>query len=146
MKKLKNVFRFLTPIMVIIFLITPIFALAQGDQGGAGGGGDQGGAGGGTGGGSSSIKFDIPNPFKQDTIEALIRTIINDILIPIGGVIATVMIIYAGFKYVTAGGNDTKIKEAHDALKWAVIGAAILLGAWVISEAIGATINQLKGS
>jgi hypothetical protein len=69
---------------------------------------------------------------------------VNNILIPIGGVVAVLMIMYAGFLYVTAGGNEAKIKTAHQALTWAVIGAAILLGAWVISQAIQGTINQLK--
>ncbi|MBN2094022.1 MAG: hypothetical protein JW740_01475 [Candidatus Zambryskibacteria bacterium] len=86
----------------------------------------------------------IKNPFKENSIEGLIKVIVNDILMPIGGVIAVVMIIFAGFLYVTARGNENQIKKAHQALTWAVIGAAILLGAWVISEAIQATINSLK--
>ncbi len=93
----------------------------------------------------------IGNPFKctpgtDCILSGLISAIINKILLPIGGLVAAVMIIYAGFLYVTAGGNETQIKKAHDALLYAVIGAAILLGAWVISEAIRATINQLGGS
>ena len=86
----------------------------------------------------------IINPFKQDTIKGLIETIVNDILIPIGAVIAVMMIMYAGFMYVTAKGDPGQIKKAHDALLWAVIGAAILLGAWVIEKAISTTIDQLK--
>jgi len=91
-----------------------------------------------------SMNIKIENPFKKDTIKGLIETIVNDILIPIGGVVAVLMIMWAGFLYVTARGDPGQIKKAHDALLWAVIGAAILLGAWVISKAIGATIDQLK--
>ena len=40
--------------------------------------------------------------------------------------------------------NTLTIKKAHDALLYAVIGAAILLGAWIISEAIQGTINSLR--
>jgi hypothetical protein len=93
----------------------------------------------------SSAAVELVNPFKGDSIQDLLKTIVNDILIPVGGVVAVIMIIYAGFLYVTARGNDTKITEAKNALTWAVIGAAILLGAWVISEAISATVTQLKG-
>ena len=124
---------FLTSLLMMIF-IAPLFVLAE--EGCTGGGGE------GCGGGSGPIE--IVNPFKKDSIKGLIETIVNDILMPIGGVIAVMMIMYAGFKYVTAGGDATKIKEAHEALKYAVIGAAILLGAWVISTAIGKTIDQLK--
>jgi hypothetical protein len=84
-------------------------------------------------------------PFKSTSIVELIRTIINEILLPIGGVVAVLMVMYAGFQYVTAQGNPGKIKDASNALRWAVIGAAILLGAWVIANAIKATIDQLKG-
>lgn len=91
-----------------------------------------------------SMNIKIDNPFNQNSIESFIRTIINNILMPIGGVLAVMMIIYAGFKYVTARGNTTKIGEAHRALLWAVVGAAILLGAWVISTAIQGTINELR--
>lgn len=90
----------------------------------------------------------IVNPFNCSgngcTISGLIEAIVNNILIPIGGVVAVMMIMYAGFLYVTAGGNPAQISKAHQALLWAVIGAAILLGAWVISQAIQGTINQLK--
>ena len=65
-------------------------------------------------------------------------------ILPIGGVIAVLMIMYAGFLFVTAGGEPAKITKAKDALLYAAIGAAILLGAWVISEAIGGTIKELK--
>lgn len=95
---------------------------------------------------TAPIKIDIKinNPFKQNTIEGLINTIIKDILIPIGAVVAVLMIMYAGYLYVTARGDSKQIGDAHEALKWAVIGAAILLGARIISEAIGRTIEQLR--
>lgn len=93
------------------------------------------------------VKFNIKisNPFSGgNDLYAFIKTVIKEILMPIGGVIAVLMIMYAGFLYVTAGGNETKIKKAHEALLYSAIGAAILLGAWVIAEAIGGTIKQLQ--
>lgn len=92
----------------------------------------------------SSNTIVIVNPFKGNDIKTFIETIIKEILLPIGAVVAVLMIMWAGFLYVTAGGDPGRIKKAHDALLWAVIGAAILLGAWVISEAIQGTINALK--
>lgn len=101
-----------------------------------------------TGNPSSSSVIPIPNPFKcpnnNCSITAFIKTIINSILLPIGGVVAVLMIMYAGFLYVTARGNTSQIEKAHQALLYAVIGAAVLLGALVISEAIEGTIDQLK--
>lgn len=119
-----------------MILATPLFAFSAIED--CAGGSGEGCAGG------TSFNIKIVNPFKKDTIEGLIKTIVDDILMPIGGVVAVMMIMYAGFLYVTARGNESKISEAHKALTWAVIGAAILLGAWVISTAIGTTIDQLR--
>ncbi len=90
-------------------------------------------------------KIEFANPFKgASDLSTLVEKIIKDVLFPIGGVIAVVMIMYAGFTYVTAGGDMSKIKTATDMLLYTSIGAAILLGAWVIVQAIDTTIKQLK--
>lgn len=89
----------------------------------------------------------IENPFNcgpNCTLPDFIKKVLNDIVLPIGGVISVLMIVYSGFLFVTAQGNESKITKAKDALLYACIGAAILLGAIVISQAIGGTINQLK--
>lgn len=105
--------------------------------------------------GGSGKVINIENPFKcpsgsgannKCTIPDFIEVIIRKILMPIGGVVAVLMVMWAGFLYVTAGGNETQIKKAHDALLSAVIGAAILLGAWAIASAIQATINDLSAT
>ena len=92
-----------------------------------------------------SYKITIPNPLKASItdIPSLLRVIISDIIIPIGGVVAVLMIMWAGFLYVTARGKPEKIKEAHQALLWGSIGAAILLGAYVIAQVIQNTIHQI---
>jgi hypothetical protein len=126
-KSAKNILScFISLIMIMVF-VTPFLVQAQS-------------------GGNPLGPITIVNPFKSNTIEGFIKTIVNEILIPIGGVVAVMMIIYAGYLYVTARGNPGKIETAHKALLWAVIGAAILLGAWVISNAITATIAQLKAT
>ncbi len=91
------------------------------------------------------LSIKIKNPFSGgNDLYSFIKTIINEILIPIGGVVAVLMIMYAGFLYVTARGNPAQISKAHDALLYGAIGAAILLGAWVIAGAIEGTVNELK--
>lgn len=97
-------------------------------------------------GGDSQQVIKIVNPFKAKTIPDLIRMIVNDILIPIGAVVAVVMIIYSGFLFATAGDNDAKLTKAKEAFVSTIIGSAILLGAWVISEAIDKTVKELEAS
>lgn len=126
----------------LLILISPIFVLAQTPTGG--GAPTQTPTGGGAPTQTVKYSINIKNPFKSNNVKDLLTTIVNDILIPIGSVIATVMVIYAGFLFVTARGNATQIETAKKALLYAVIGAAILLGAWVIINAIDATITKLK--
>lgn len=101
---------------------------------------------------NTPINITINNPFNcgnsgsnnSCTITDLLRIVIDRILIPVGGVVAVIMIMYSGFLFVIARGNSTKIDEAKRAITWAVIGAMILLGAWVLSTAIQNTVNSLR--
>lgn len=43
------------------------------------------------------------------------------------GLIAVVMIIFGGLKYITSGGNDNSVKAAKNTLLYAVIGLIIVL-------------------
>lgn len=128
----------------MLFIFAPLISSAQSGRPGSAGG---------TAPGAGAVRFNIniENPFncggtssRDCTIESFLRRIIEELIIPIGGVVAALMIMWAGFLYVTSAGDTTKIKRAHDALLHGVIGAAILLGAWVISQAIEATINQIR--
>jgi hypothetical protein len=57
--------------------------------------------------------------------------------------IIVIFIIYAGFLFLTAGDNESKVSTAKKALLWALVGAAVALGAKVISMAIEATILEI---
>ncbi|OHA89133.1 MAG: hypothetical protein A2653_02900 [Candidatus Zambryskibacteria bacterium RIFCSPHIGHO2_01_FULL_43_25] len=87
----------------------------------------------------------LQNPLKggTDNLYDFIRVVINDVILPVGGVVVTIMIIFAGFKFVTAQGNEAKLEVAKRNFLYVAIGTAVLLGAWVIAKAIEATINQL---
>jgi Na+-driven multidrug efflux pump len=85
----------------------------------------------------------LENPLKYDNVPELIEAIIN-IVVQIGVPVVGVMIIYSGFLFVSAQGNEEKLTKAKSAFLWTVIGAAIVLGAFVISRAIRATIDQLQ--
>ncbi|MEK7461776.1 MAG: hypothetical protein AAB586_01765 [Patescibacteria group bacterium] len=94
---------------------------------------------------AQALAVELPNPFRGgSSLFDLLRTIINDILLPIGGVLAVLSFIYSGFLYVTAQGNEAKLKTAHRALLYTAIGTAVLLGSWVISQVIKNTIDQLR--
>lgn len=71
-------------------------------------------------------------------IEGFLRAIVI-IALPL----ITIFIVYAGFKYIAARGNSGKISEAHENFKWVVIGATLILSAWILATLIGGTVSQL---
>lgn len=61
----------------------------------------------------------------------------------IGLPVAAIFIIYSGLMFVTARGDETQLKKAKSTFMWAMAGTAVLLGAWVIAEAISKTVRSL---
>ncbi len=49
------------------------------------------------------------------------------------GIIAVVIILLGGFKWMTAGGSEDKIGEAKKLMTAGVVGLAIILAAWGIT-------------
>lgn len=91
--------------------------------------------------------FELVNPIacgSDCTLFTLLRMIIDKIILPIGGILAVLSFIYAGFLYVTAQGNESKLATAHKALLYTSVGTAVLLGSWVIAKVIENTINSLR--
>lgn len=67
--------------------------------------------------------------------------IIINWLVYISVIVAAVLFGWAGVKYVTAGGDPGKIKEARDIIRKTLIGFLFVIGAWLIvytiTEALG---------
>ena len=72
---------------------------------------------------------------EENNINNVTQTIINAVLSFLG-IIFTVIIIYAGIKWMTAEGNPDSVTKAKSLLKNAVIGLIIVLAAYAISIAI----------
>lgn len=77
----------------------------------------------------------LQNPLKFSSISAIIEQI-TKIVTMVALPVAVLFIVYSGFLYVTARGNEAKIKKAHDTLLWSVVGTAIILGSYAIATAI----------
>jgi len=92
-----------------------------------------------TGGGAGS-PTGLNNPLREDTIVGLLDVILG-IMMTIGTPIIVIFIIYSGFKFVTARGNPQKLEDAKKTIQWTLVGAAVLLGARVLSALIQGTID-----
>lgn len=70
---------------------------------------------------------------NEQDLETTIGTIIS-ILLGLLGIVFLVMVIYAGFLWATAGGDDGNIKKAKKLLVNGVVGIIIMLSAYAITQ------------
>ena len=80
--------------------------------------------------------------FKYQNINQFVKGIIG-LALQVGVPIAAIMVMYSGFKFVTARGNPGEIEKAKEMFFYTIIGAFILLGAFVIRDVIEGTVNQV---
>lgn len=71
----------------------------------------------------------------------LVRTVIN-LLSAIVGIVAVIMIIVGGLRYITSGGNDANVTSAKNTILYAIIGLIIVALAQVL---VRFTLNTLSG-
>lgn len=83
------------------------------------------------------------NPIRYDTFMEFIRAIL-EVVLKIGIPVAAIFIIYSGFLFIKAQGNEEKLSEAKRAITYTVIGTAILLGSWLLATGIQSTIDTLR--
>lgn len=71
------------------------------------------------------------------TIESVMQWIFGFL-----GVIAVLVILYGGFMWMTAGGNDDKVKKAKQILISGIIGLVIVLSAYAIATFVFSEIQD----
>jgi len=81
----------------------------------------------------------------DDDIRLTVAEIIR-VALGLLGITALVLIIYAGFKWMTAGGNEEGIESARKILFAAVIGLAIILSAYAITNFVVKSLYQATTS
>lgn len=87
--------------------------------------------------------FTFESPLKDfGGIQGLLEEILR-VIVLIGAPIAVLFIIYSGFLFVTARGNEDQLTKAKKTFLWTVIGTAILLGAQAIASVLGGTVDQI---
>ncbi len=93
-------------------------------------------------GGAGSGNNQLVNPLRFGSFPEFFRGLI-EILIIFAIPIIVLMIIYAGFLYVMARGNEEQVTKATRALTYAVLGGLLIIGAELILRIIQGTVNQL---
>ena len=118
---------------IILALFAPLNAFAEEDSGGSGG----------------SKTFDACKHVKtqgtavcagsETKAEDVVKNIIS-ILFWIIGILAVIVIIYAGITFITAAGNPSKVAQAKTMIIYAVIGLAVAILAYaIVNFVVGAS-------
>ncbi len=68
----------------------------------------------------------LESPITAESIPDILNNIVDWLLV-IAAPIAIIMTIWAGFLFMTGGGNEEKVKKARQTLLYVVIGVAILI-------------------
>ncbi|MBU1921907.1 pilin [Patescibacteria group bacterium] len=66
-------------------------------------------------------------------IRATIASIIN-VAMGLLGIVAVVIILYGGFTWMTAGGNEENVSKAQKIIVSGIIGLALILASWAIAR------------
>ncbi|MEK7606135.1 MAG: hypothetical protein AAB458_00870 [Patescibacteria group bacterium] len=85
----------------------------------------------------------IVNPLKFDSIQEVVVEAAKAAT-TIGFYVAVFFIIYSGFLFVKARGNEEALKSAKKTLLYTLIGTAVLLGATVLANVIKGTLDQIR--
>ncbi|HAU65791.1 MAG: hypothetical protein UT30_C0010G0011 [Candidatus Uhrbacteria bacterium GW2011_GWF2_39_13] len=81
----------------------------------------------------------------SNDLPTLIGNIISALL-SVLGIVFVVLVVYAGFLYLTAAGEDAKVKKAKTLLTQSVIGLVIIVAAYAISSFVIDALVEVAGS
>ncbi|MFZ2804681.1 MAG: pilin [Patescibacteria group bacterium] len=89
--------------------------------------------------------YSYQNPLGTVTIPQLVARVIGQVL-PLVGALFFVMFIYGGYQWMSAGGDEGKIKKARTTLLNAIIGITIVVAAYSIVSYIITTLGTAIGT
>lgn len=76
-----------------------------------------------------------PEAYTIEDIKILIANVIS-LALTIAGGIAIILLIWAGFQYFTAYGNEEKATKAKTTITWVIIGLVVIILAKIIIQEI----------
>lgn len=78
---------------------------------------------------------------NQRSVDPIIATVIS-VILSFLGVIFLILMVYGGYIWMMAAGNDEKVTKAKDLIKAAIIGLLIVVGAYAITIFVMARISK----
>jgi len=77
---------------------------------------------------------------QTQDLKGSIANIIN-IVLGFLGIVAVIIILAGGFKWMTAGGNEDKVAEARQMIIQGIIGLVVIFAAWAIASFVIANLQ-----
>ena len=74
-------------------------------------------------------------PAGLDQIEQVFSNVIS-VMVGLGFIAMLMLLVFAGFKYLTSGGEPKAIQAAHQTATWALLGVIFMAVAWLILQLI----------
>ena len=93
----------------------------------------------------TAAQFENPLKSEFSTVERFIAGALRAMVMVALPVLA-LFIVFSGFKFIAAQGNPQKLGEAKMNFVYVILGALLILGAWIIATLIGGTVSQLTGT
>jgi len=91
---------------------------------------------------NSTVPGDLRNGGDLNNLaDQLIGNVINYIIMPVGGVVAVVSLVYGGYLYITAGGDVEKTQKGKRVIIYSVIAIVIVMLSFVIYNTILDCVN-----
>ena len=78
-----------------------------------------------------------PSPAGLAEIEKVVSSTISAV-VGLAFIASLVLLVWAGIKYLTSGGEPKAIQSAHQTVTWALLGILFLAIAWLVLQLIQA--------
>lgn len=77
----------------------------------------------------------MTNPLNTVNPSEVVGRVIKAVLAIIGSIFL-IMVIYGGFTWMTAAGNDTKVAKGRNILVWSIAGVIVIFLSWILVAVI----------
>lgn len=93
----------------------------------------------------AGAQTELENPLEASNLQEFLGDLV-EALVVLSIPVIVFFIIYAGFTFVTSGGDTSKIEKAKKTALYTMIGAAVILGASLIAGILEGTYESINGS
>ena len=84
----------------------------------------------------------VTNPLRINSVNDFLKLVFVAVM-RIGMIVISCAIVLVGFQFVIAQGKPDALKKARENALYTIIGACLILGAWLITTILSDTANSL---